>query len=260
MNTAELIQANADFETIWNAVQNLHDGVLSLGVVKDITNALRNRDDLTIDEKCRILDTISAYSQSRIIENPRSLNAILLEWQGKENPVPRWCEAQKAIIIASQSPTAQHGEQTTPPAVQPVADSNTTPQPTTEPSGIDKEALKALFMPVFFADDFKQRETLNGTTNLSRFDIFVEQLESLLSDAQCDKKRIGNIAYMVHKSRFAKNQYKRRGKFAQTCRLLFECCQREAPKDTHPNKYEQPDSNILQRFSDALGNPLNPQK
>lgn len=159
-----------------------------------------------------------------------------------------------------QSPTAQPSEQATPPAVQPDADSNTTPQPTTEPSGIDKEALKALFMPVFFADDFKQRETLNGTTNLSRFDIFVEQLENLLSDAQCDKKRIGNVAYMVHKSRFAKSQYKRSGKFAQTCRLLFECCQREAPKDTHPNKYEQPDSNILQRFSDALGNPLNPQK
>lgn len=170
--------------------------------------------------------------------------------------IRRLVEVLARLQQPNQSPTAQPSEQATPPAVQPDADSDTT----TEPSGIDTEALKALFIPVFFAPDFKQRDTLNGAINLSRFDIFIEQLESLLSDAQCDKKRIGNVAYMVHKSRFAKNQYKRRGKFAQTCRLLFECCQREAPKDTHPNKYEQPDSNILQHFSDALGNPLNPQK
>lgn len=161
--------------------------------------------------------------------------------------VQSWYEKQ------CQSPTAQHGEQATPPAVQPDADNDTT----TKPSGIDTEALKALFMPVFFADDYRQRDTLKGTINLSRFDIFVEQLESLLSDAQCDKKKIGNVAYMVHKSKFRKQNFR---KFAPLCRLLFECCQIEAPKDQRPNKYSQPDNDTLERFSDALGNPLNPQK
>lgn len=153
----------------------------------------------------------------------------------------------------NRAANAQLEEPATPPAVQPDADSNTP----TEPSGIDKEALKELFSPVFFADDYKKRDTLNGAINLSRFDIFVEQLESLLSDAQCDKKKIGNVAYMVHKSKFRKRNFR---KFAPLCRLLFECCPIEAPKDQRPNKYSQPDNDTLERFSDALGNPLNPQK
>ncbi len=125
-----------------------------------------------------------------------------------------------------------------------------------EHSEIDKEALKNLFgNAVFFADDYKERDTLNEKIKLSRFDIFVEELESLLKDKLCNQTKIGNVAYMVHKSRFRKHI-----KFAPTCRLLFECCQLEAPKDQHTNKYSQPDNDTLERFSDALGTPLNPQK
>ena len=125
-----------------------------------------------------------------------------------------------------------------------------------EHSEIDKEALKNLFgNAVFFANDYKERDTLNEKINLSRFDIFVEELESLLNDEHCNQTKIGNVAYMVHKSRFRKYI-----KFAPTCRLLFECCQLKAPKDQHANKYKHPDSDILQNFSDVLGNPVNPQK
>lgn len=200
----------------------------------------------------------AAYVFGATDEALAKMNLDEAEHNAVFDAVQSWYEKQ------SQSPTAQRGEQTTPPAVQPDADSNTTPQLATEPSGIDKdlfeidkEALKALFMSVFFGDDFKQRETLNGTTKLSRFDIFIEQLESLLSDTKCDKKRIGNVAYMVYKSRYKKKNFR---KFAPLCRLLFECCQREAPKDQRPNHYSQPDNDTLERFSDALGNPLNPQK
>lgn len=202
------------------------------------------------------VETLKHYAESNyndfVFSNADTFVLMGILFHDTEH-IRRLVEVLARLQQPNQSPTAQHGEQATPPAVQPDADSDTA----TEPSGIDTEALKALFMPVFFAPDFKQRDTLNGAINLSRFNIFVEQLESLLSDAQCDKKRIGNVAYMVHKSKFRKRNFR---KFAPLCRLLFECCQIKAPKDQRPNKYSQPDNNTLERFSDALGNPLNPQK
>ena len=207
------------------------------------TNYLNKRLETVADDwKLPYLEQVKIHSEKAQREN-----------KGLTATQTQWFDDYLQGFNARRQPTAQPSEQATPPAVQPDADSDTT----TEPSGIDTEALKALFLPVFFAPDFKQLDTLNGAINLSRFDIFVEQLESLLSDAQCDKKKIGNVAYMVHKSKFRKRNFR---KFAPLCRLLFECCPIEAPKDQRPNKYSQPDNDTLERFSDALGNPLNPQK
>ena len=188
----------------------------------------------------------AAYVCGAVDDQLQKLNLDEEEHNAVVDAVLCWQEKQ------CQSPTAQPSEQATPPAARPDGDSVTTPQPPTEPSRIDKEKLKALFLPVFFADDYKQRETLNETKKMSRFDIFVERLESLLNDTHCTQKQIGNVAYMVHKSKFRKRNFR---KFAPLCRLLFECCPIEAPKDQRPNKYSQPDNDTLVRFSDALGNP-----
>lgn len=267
METIDL--TTADFDTLKTYIEELRDMIMNKDLLMPIAESLTKRGDLSLFQKCAIMDLIAERSEESFARNP-ALAApkgmpLLVKGivgyrmgmneaaSGKiKNTIPAWCETQKSIYIASQPPTAQplNDEQPAEPVTIPNDE-----QPT-----FDRDKFKQFFKPVFFADDFKERETLNDTIKLSRFDIFIEQLESLLSDAKCKKKTIGFVAYMVHKSRFAKEQYKRRGKFAQTFRLFFECCQREALKDMKPNKYNQPDNDTLQRFSDALGNPINPQK
>ena len=102
--------ATADFETLCDYILNLFDGVLSLGVVKPIVDGIKSRKDLAVDEKCKLLDMIGAYSKARIIENPKSINAVLLEWNGKENSIPAYCEAQKEIVTAMARSDEQPGD------------------------------------------------------------------------------------------------------------------------------------------------------
>lgn len=110
----------ADFDTLCDYILNLFDGVLSLGAVKPIVDGFKSRKDLTVDEKCKLLDMIGAYSKARIIENPKSINAILLEWSGKENSIPSYCEAQKEIVTAMARGDEQPGDpQQTAPNEQP---------------------------------------------------------------------------------------------------------------------------------------------
>lgn len=202
---------------------------------------------ISVDGKLPFLEQIKVQSELDQRKN-RGLTATQTQW------FDEYLQSFKA----TQQPTAQHDEQ--PAATVPAVPDEQPTKASDEQPTLDTNKLKQLFKPVFFADDYKQRETHNDTIKLSRFDIFVEQLKNLLSDAKCKKLTVGNVAYMIHKSKFAKDQFKRRGKFAETCRLLFECCKRETPKDMKPNKYKQPDNETMQRFSDVLGNPINPQK
>ena len=202
---------------------------------------------ITDDKKMPFLEQIKVQSEIAQREN-----------KGLTATQTQWFDEYLQSFKATQQPTAQHDEQ--PAATVPAVPDEQPTKASDEQPTLDTNKLKQLFKPVFFADDYKQRETHNDTIKLSRFDIFVEQLKNLLSDAKCKKLTVGNVAYMIHKSKFAKDQFKRRGKFAETCRLLFECCKRETPKDMKPNKYKQPDNETMQRFSDVLGNPINPQK
>lgn len=209
------------------------------------TNYINKRlETIADDRKLSYLEQVKIHSEKAQREN-----------KGLTATQTQWFDDYLQGFNAKRQPTAQHKEQPTPATAQHDTDSVTTPQPPTEPSRIDKEALKALFLPVFFADDYKQRETLNETTKLSRFDIFVEQLESLLNDTHCTQKKIGNIAYMIYKSKLTASKYRRKGKFAETARFLFQCCRRKEPKDTGTTTYNQPDKDLEQVFSDLLGNP-----
>ena len=92
----------ADFDTIKDYVLNIHDGVFGFISIKGFPDAIRQNKHLSPDEKCKVFDIIESQSKIRLLENPRSMEAILLDWQGKENPIPAWCEAQKAIITAME--------------------------------------------------------------------------------------------------------------------------------------------------------------
>ena len=186
------------------------------------------------DRKLPYLEQVEIHSEKAQREN-RGLTATQTQW----------FEDYLRDFKAKRQPS----EQAMPSTVQ--ADSDTK----TEQSRIDEEALRALFLPVFFADDYKQRETLNETKKMSRFDIFVERLESLLNDTHCTQKQIGNVAYMIHKSKLTAIKYRRKGKFAETLRFLFQCCQRKEPKDQGTTTYNKPDKDLEQAFSELLGNP-----
>ncbi len=172
------------------------------------------------------------FEGSGITKDSPELAAVIFE------SVDSWLEAVNSRLTAQ-------------PDQQPAA----TAQPDQRPADIiiDKDKLKTLFKPVFAADDYKERNTLKETKKLSRLDIFVENLNDLLSSGKCNKKRLAMVAYMIYKSKLAKTN--RCGKFAEYCRVLFECCQLEAPKDKRTHNYSKPDADLKELFSAVLDNP-----
>lgn len=92
----------ANFDTIKDYVLNIHDGVFGFISIKGFPDAIRQNKHLSPDEKCKVFDIIESQSKIRLLENPRSMEAFIWDCQGKENPIPEWCEAQKAIIMAME--------------------------------------------------------------------------------------------------------------------------------------------------------------
>ena len=89
----------ANFETLSRYVQGMKDSVHFFPALEEIVEALKADDcPMNLDEKCRIMDLIAAKAKLREVENPNSLIAAIYGWRGKENPIPKWCEAQKEII------------------------------------------------------------------------------------------------------------------------------------------------------------------
>lgn len=117
---------------------------------------------------------------------------------------------------------------------------------------IDEEKLKQFFLDLFFADDYKERDTYTGIKKLSRYDVFIEHLTSVLNVSHA-QNALGGIAYMIHESIFTKAKYRGRYKFTCTLKLLFECCNKKIPADTSKNKYF-PKKEMKELFVE-LGNP-----
>lgn len=89
----------------------MKDGVHYFPTLEEIVDALKAQDcPMSLEEKCRILDLIAAKAKLREVENPNSLIAVIYGWRGKENPIPKWCEAQKEIIksLHHQASTCDH--------------------------------------------------------------------------------------------------------------------------------------------------------
>lgn len=136
----------------------------------------------------------------------------------------------------------------------------TTPQPEADNPLFDKEALKGLFVEVFFANDYSLKDTYKSTIKQSRFDIFCSRLELVLNDTdkKPTKKDIGEIANMIYCSKFAKPDFKKpkregeKGCFAHLIRTFFEIVKIDQPSDTSPNKYNNPTEDLINMFGDVF--------
>lgn len=126
-------------------------------------------------------------------------------------------------------------------------------------SEISQSELKELFIPVFFADDFKTQETATETKRLSRYDVFLQRLELLLNDTdrKLTNKDIGGVAILIYQSKFASMDYRQpsskkfRGKFSALLKIVFNALGKPLPSETSPNKY-QPSEHISDLFSDIF--------
>lgn len=124
----------------------------------------------------------------------------------------------------------------------------------------DKEALKGLFVEVFFANDYSLKDTYKSTIKQSRFDVFCSRLELVLNDTdkKPTQKDIGAIAYMIYCSKFAKPDFKKpkrkgeKGCFAHLIRTFFEIVKIDQPSDPRPNKYNNPNNDLVAMFCEVL--------
>ncbi len=78
--------------------------------LESIAEALEASDcPMNQDEKIRIMDLIIGQSIKReaSARNPQSFLYVFYPWRDRENPIPKWCEAQKEIIKSLHYPSTK---------------------------------------------------------------------------------------------------------------------------------------------------------
>lgn len=96
----------ANFGTLSKWLLSLHDGIHGIHRDRNFVIGISQNNKLSIDEKCKVFDIIKSQSTIRLIDNPRSFENFIFKSGKVENTLPQWCDAQKALIMATTSPEA----------------------------------------------------------------------------------------------------------------------------------------------------------
>lgn len=95
----------ADFETLSGYIREMKSAIDDFSELETIADALKAPDcPLSVNEKCAIMDLIITQSLKREANarNPQSVSYVFYAFRDRENPIPKWCEAQKKIIESIQ--------------------------------------------------------------------------------------------------------------------------------------------------------------
>lgn len=264
MKNTDLTTAN--YDALKTYVLELRDRVMNKEYIKPIAESLANRNDLTLFQKCSIMDLIAEQSEISFARHPALaapkgmpllVKGIMSYRVGTDeansgklkNGIPAWCEEQKAIFKATpQQITVTDPDRHPADSVPAVPD---------EQRAINTDKLKALFKTAFIEGDDYKRDTLTGKKQ-TRFDVFCQRLEMILTDKdqKPTNKEIGGIAYMIYCSTYTVAEYQKprkgkKGKFSEMINTFFDIVGMEVPSDTHPNKYK-PSNDLIDYFGDIL--------